>query len=433
MRREDACWFRKRNYLHFDSPIGFAKAEQLVTNPQKVSQHSFYPLISYSIDSVKISKDKATKNIQKKPKKRPISYPSHKDGHIYSYYSKIIAQRYEEEIKKAQISESVLAFRQLGKSNIDFAKEAFDTIKRMGDCSVVALDITAFFDTLDHKILKEKWSKTLGINSLPEDHYSIYKSITKFSIVSKERLYEELGISKNNPKKNRHRLCSPSEFREKVRKKVLVKTNKTGKGIPQGTPISALLSNIYMIDFDTLMQEAVSEQGGKYFRYCDDMLFITPVQCRDEVAGFVQSEINKLELSIQPTKTERRTFITTPTGQQSDKPLQYLGFTFDGERILIRSSSLSRYSRKVKGGVKLAKSTMKKRNKERIDKGMPEESIYKKKLYERYSHLGKTNFITYGHRAASKMNSIHIRRQLKPLWKRLQEEIEKKEKQRPKS
>lgn len=425
MRRDDACWFKIRGYLHFDSPVGYRKAEELVISPLKVAQHSFYPLIGYVIDSVKIKKDKATKCVQKKIKKRPVSYPAHKDGHIYSYYSKIISGLYEEELKKVHVSDSVFAFRQLGKSNIDFAKEAFDAIKKMGDCSVVALDITAFFDSLDHKILKQKWEKILGCGSLPDDHYAIYKSITKFSIVNKERVYQELGISKNNPKKNRRRLCTPSEFREKIRKNGLVKTNKTGKGIPQGTPISAMLSNIYMIDFDILMQEVVSEQGGKYFRYCDDMLFITPATYRDDVAGFVQSEINKLGLTIQPEKTERRTFVATPMGQKSDKPIQYLGFTFDGERILIRSSSLSRYSKKVKGGVKLAKNTMEKRNKKRIEKGVPEEGIYKKKIYERYSHLGKRNFITYGHKAAKIMNSKHIKKQLKPLWQRLQDEIDK--------
>ncbi|WP_348827107.1 antiviral reverse transcriptase Drt2 [Halomonas sp. RT37] len=422
---DDACWFRRRNYLHFDSPVSFKKAEKLVTNPQTVSRHSFYPLISYTIDSTKISKDKVTNQITKEPKKRPISYPAHKDGHIYSYYSKLISQHYEEKVNTVQLSESILAFRQLGKSNISFAKEAFDTIKEMGNCSVVALDIKSFFDTLDHKMLKEKWSKIISASSLPADHYSIYKSITQYSIVDKHRLYEELGISKNNPKKSRHRLCLPNEFRETVRKKGLVATNRAGKGIPQGTPISALLSNIYMIDFDILMNEVVSEQGGKYFRYCDDMLFITPTAYRDDVAGFVQSEIIKLGLSIQTKKTERRTFSITPTGLQSDKPLQYLGFTFDGERILIRSSSLSRYSRKMKGGVKLAKKTMEKKNKERTEKNLPEKGIYKKNLYERYSHLGKTNFITYGHRAAKEMNSFHIKRQLSPLWKRLKDEIEK--------
>lgn len=55
----------------------------------------------------------------------------------------------------------------------------------------------------------------------------------------------------------------------------LIKTHQDSKGIPQGTPISALLSNIYMVDFDLKAKEIIDRLGGKYYRYCDDMLFIT--------------------------------------------------------------------------------------------------------------------------------------------------------------
>jgi RNA-directed DNA polymerase len=105
--------------------------------------------------------------------------------------------------------------------------------------------------------------------------------------------------------------------------------------------------------------------------------------------------------------------------------LQYLGFMFDGENIYIRSSSLARYSEKMKRGVSLAKKTMKKYNAIRAKKGLPEEVLYKRKLYSRYTHFGGRNFITYGLRAANKMNSKTIKHQLKPLWRRFNEELEK--------
>ena len=41
---------------------------------------------------------------------------------------------------------------------------------------------------------------------------------------------------------------------------------------------------------------------------------------------------------------------------------------------------------------------------------MPEKKLSKRKLYERYSHLGGKNFITYGHRAANHMRSDAIRK-----------------------
>ena len=41
-------------------------------------------------------------------------------------------------------------------------------------------------------------------------------------------------------------------------------------GIPQGSPMSAILSNIYMLDFDKYCCELANNFGGIYRRYCDD-------------------------------------------------------------------------------------------------------------------------------------------------------------------
>ncbi|WP_318438561.1 hypothetical protein [Photobacterium leiognathi] len=76
-------------------------------------------------------------------------------------------------------------------------------------------------------------------------------------------------------------------------------------------------------------------------------------------------------------------------------------------------------------GVRLAKNTMIKYNKIRRANQEEERLIFKRKLYSRYSHLGKRNFITYGYSAAKKMNSSSIRRQLSPLFGRLNSEINK--------
>lgn len=67
---------------------------------------------------------------------------------------------------------------------------------------------------------------------------------------------------------------------------------------------------------------------------------------------------------------------------------------------------------------------MRSRNKARNAKGADEKSLYQRKILSRYSHLGKRNFLTYGYTAARLMNSKAIRRQLRPLWERLQKAIE---------
>ncbi|MFT7158629.1 MAG: RNA-directed DNA polymerase [Parvicella sp.] len=416
-------WFRSRGYLHFDRQISYKTAQKIVTSPKKVSQHSFYPLINYTIDAKKIRQDKATGLIEVKKKERPIAYSSHVDSHIYAYYSYLLSKSYELELESKGLGECVLAFRSLGKSNIEFANNAFNCIKHFGNCGVVALDLSKFFDELDHKILKHQWANTLHKITLPSDHYNVFKSLTKYATIDKDLLYSKLNISNNNPRNGRDRVCEPLEFRNVVRSSGLIKTKTLGKGIPQGSPISSLLSNIYLIDFDLKMKKYVENCNGFYFRYCDDMLFIVPIDQKDEVEGLAQKEITKLRLTINTNKTERRTFQYRNGVLKADKPLQYLGFLFNGENIYLRSSSLARYSERMKKAVKLAKSTKRKIDFLKIGRGESTKPLYKSKLYRKYSHLGKRNFITYGFRAAKIMDSKTIRKQLKPLWGKLQREI----------
>jgi len=428
MESREHPWFRKRGYLHFDKPISLEHALDIVTNPNTVATHSFLPFITFTSTTVKVHKDKITKAIEKTPKERPIAYSSHIDSHIYSYYAETLDFLYEEQLRTHNITKNVLAFRALSKSNIEFANEAFQEIKLRGDCSAVALDLSKFFDTLDHSLLKDAWCRLLATDKLPKDHYAVFKSITKYSKVDKEKVYDLMSIPKNNAKhakKTKKQICSFADFRDKVRKSNLIIPNKAKFGIPQGSPISALLSNIYMLNFDIEMNEYVSSLGGEYFRYCDDMLFIVPQHEKNHVAGEAEKRLIKLKVSLNFKKTEIREFKVTPTKVKCDKPLQYLGFIFDGENIFLRSSSLSRYSDRMKRGVKLAKATMKRKNKIRKYKGLPDKELFKEKVYARYAHVGKRNFLTYGYRASRIMNSNSIRKQLKPLWERLQKEIQK--------
>lgn len=115
----------KSRYLHFDLPVSINKAKNLVTNPDLVSKHAFFPLISYTVESKKISKNKDTRKIDVAVKQRPIAYSSHMDSHIYAFYANLLSKKYEAKLKSAGLAESILAFRGLGKSNIDFAFEAF--------------------------------------------------------------------------------------------------------------------------------------------------------------------------------------------------------------------------------------------------------------------------------------------------------------------
>ena len=419
-------WYRRRTYLHFDLPVGPEKALLIASNRERVASHAFYPLISYELTTEKLASSDGPEPFEKKTKIREIKYAAHLDSHIYSYYASDLARLYEDFLTEHDLLDSVLAFRPLGRSNIDFARVAFENIATRRSCVAVRMDVSGFFDNLDHKILKRAWAALLDSEELPADHYAVFKSITKYSYVRRLKLFAEFGISLHNPKNGRKRICSPLEFRSRVREKRLISQNPDAFGIPQGSPISAVLSNIYMMEFDKNIKEIVARNGGVYFRYCDDILLILPNSTQNNVRKAVTDAFHVLKLEINQKKSETRYFRRNELGGlESDKPLQYLGFTFDGQRVLIRSAAFARFSQKMKKAVRLAKSTMRRWNRIRYARGENQKTLYRKSLYKKYSHLGNQNFLTYGYKAARIMNSKSIKGQLKPLWARLQAEIEK--------
>lgn len=419
------AWYRQRRYLHFDEPLSLLKAEALVTSPSAVAAHAFWPLLRFTVQTSKIRQDKATGKLASIPKQRLISYAAHSDSQIFSYYCELLSTRYEDELIARGLRHVVLAFRSLGKNNIDFAKAAFDEIRSRGDCVTVALDITQFFDKINHAQLKVRWKALLGVKSLPEDHFAVFRALTNYATVERDAVLRTLGISIHNPRSDRRRLCTPEEFRTVVRPAGLIVKNPEPFGIPQGTAISAMLSNLYMLEFDAAAEAFAVANGGRYMRYCDDMLFIMPSGMTSAIESFANTQIKLLKLDINPSKTDRCVFSTSTGTLTAQKPMQYLGFMFDGQRVIIRSAAFAKFSTRMKRGVSLAKQTMRSRNKARVQAGGEAQDLYLKKVYSRYSHLGKRNFLRYGYKAARILNSQAIRRQLRPLWGRLKQTLEK--------
>src|SRR5262249_23226204 len=159
--------------------------------------------------------------------------------------------------------------------------------------------------------------------------------------------YAALGIDEKNVPTRLVR--DAKEYREKIRGNKLVITNKNTFGIPQGSPISALLSNIYMLPFDERMQQLAKKIGGYYRRYSDDILWICDEKHQTQVIAYVQDEIKKMgaQLAINDKTTVTR-FSRNTAGQleANGDRFQYLGFEFDGNQRLVRSSTLSRFWRR---------------------------------------------------------------------------------------
>jgi len=398
-------WFKPKKYLHFDLPLYESdkqSVEDYVSDPIKVSSHAFYPFITYEVAKYKmLSDDDGIRHLDSTGL-RPISYASHLDSQIYSYYAKKLGVLYEQKLSDAGIGDNVLAFRKLidvkgeSKCNIHLANEAFKKISLLGNCRVYAFDIKSFFDNLDHNYLKKCWCDLLGEVRLPTDHFQIYKSLSTHAVVLRNDLYKTFNIPKKNPKaKGFRRICVPDDFRKKVRHKNLIHIKSIG--IPQGSAMSAFLANMYMFEFDKKIQALMTTYNGYYYRYCDDILCIVPIATDTNIEIYIKDELDRIKLKLNEKKTEISTLSDTPTGKLTcDKPVQYLGFIFYGERKLIRTSSLSRYRRNAKKAIRLAKATMKKYNDLKTIAGITPTSLYRKKLFQRFYHTGQTNFIRYG-------------------------------------
>lgn len=422
---------KKRNYKHFDNRINLRSIKNLKSklSPEKIAKHSFYPLINMKISTPRYKKDEFG-NRKKEMKIRPISYASHFDSLIYSYYSFILSEAYEVLIQKLGVSDSVLAYLKKGKSNIDFAFDIFNQISERSECVAITADITGFFDNLDHQILKESWARVCGTNVLGADHYNIYKSLTKFSVVEKEAL-DKLFINPTLKQQNL-RYCTPSEFRNIVRKSGMISVNchknkifgserfNKLSGIPQGTPISAVLSNIYMIEFDSQMVAFAKSNKLIYRRYCDDILLICDKLNYNLSKEFLLKQIKSFELEINDSKTLVIEFSLDNTGVLKAKDhngqsnnLQYLGFEYDGTNIYVRSSSISRYKRRLK-------SALKKGKKAAIGKNSMGDTIFLKKIYRRFGASGNRNFLSYVIRSKRVMdNSQSLKKQYKRCIRKL--------------
>jgi hypothetical protein len=412
--------FRRRGYLHFDEPISKPAAVAIATAPETVASWSFLPFLRHDITLLRVEKDSAGQLQQREPKDRPICYASHKDAAIYAWYGAMLTARYEERLNQLGLCEHVTAFRPAaGRCNLDYAGEVFDWIRQTGTGKAYAFDIRKFFDRLSHARLKSAWAELLGQPRLPDDHFAVFKSLTRFSYVRRDAAYRALGVSKHKPKANgRTRLCTPLEFRQLIRDGGLIESNEEVFGIPQGSPMSAVLSNLYMLQFDRELSGWVRERGGFYRRYCDDILIAMPESAiTEDVTGFVTQRIAEQELEIQPDKTTQHCFSLSGTGVALDKPLSYLGLVFDGARVLLRPVGIARYYTKMHRGVSLAGQTMRK-----WSKGEP---IKRRKLFVLYSYVGRHNYPAYAFRAARKLNSPAIKRQLKGHWRKLLKMIEK--------
>lgn len=414
-------WFKKRRYRHIDLPVSqsFIKKTQ---DPNYVAVHSFSPLIHYVKKERKYKLD-ATSGIRTvKVKNRPIKYACHKDACIYSYYSYQLNLLLEKFYEENNISECVAAYRSLGMSNYDFAAKALNFAETHKPVSILAFDVSGFFDNLDHNLIKQEIKSITQQKTLSKDWFNVFKSITNFRYFSTEDIKKSSNLKDRLSRDAHGRIAT---IRELKSENILFRKNPevekgNNRGIPQGTPISATISNLYMHKFDLKMKTACDKIGALYIRYSDDILVICDINNKNLIKRYVEILMHKFRLSIEKNKTE----IVDYDGKNKNRYAQYLGFKFTESGPIIREATLSRQWRILKKKIKWAKINAKRHNSKKI---------YKRKLYKRFSYIktstmnGMTvtrNFSSYARRCHLALgDNSKIINQIKNFERRALKEI----------
>lgn len=394
---------KERKYKHFDLPLRESERDQVIDFAREDEPHRFLPLLGFT-DEARRYVRKASGVREIKVKERPIRFAGHADAAYLQAYAAHLNGFYERALVEDGTSGSVLAYRRGGGTNIHHAKALFDEIRSRGDCTVFAMDISGFFDCLDHTMLRDEVAELLGVKRLEGHHANVWKNVTRYSWVETVDLDKLLG-----KKRNAHgRVCSPGDFADHVRgrKDGLVRTHDQTFGIPQGTPVSGLYANIYLRTFDRQLIEWCGQYGGSYRRYSDDIAVVLPLGAKvRHVVAVVEKMLADYGLAMSVDKTDTAYFKGGLL--VSSTPIQYLGFTFDGQKTLIRPSSLDAYRGKMRRGIHAKMIAAKAKN------ILPSE-VFQRESLSRYTHLGRRrNFLRYAYKAADVMGCPEIKQQVK--------------------
>ena len=334
-------------YAHFDLRVSLSmpSIRKYVMDRTKIVTHSFYPFIHFEKKNSRYGK--------KGPKKpRELYYCSHLDRCVYQRYAFLLNYQYNIWACENNIDDVAIAYRDsLGKNNIDFAKDAFDAIRSFPQCFILVGDFTNFFDNLEHQYLKKMMCEVLGVERLPQDYFSVFKNITRFSSWDWKDIVKAAGenIAERGVRKkinSKETVLTKEQFQKNKKD---IKKNISGVGVPQGAPISAVLSNIYMIKFDKDIKRYVTSKGGIYMRYSDDFIIVLPYERDAEIADFTSYIFSYVEsmkglIDLQKEKTSCYTY-KDEVIYEGDQPssINYLGFLFDGKSIRIRPRAITKY------------------------------------------------------------------------------------------
>lgn len=195
------------------------------------------------------------------------------------------------------------------------AHAAIDAIRQHvadGRTWVVDVDLTRFFDTVDHALLLDKLSQLAVDNRV---HKLVFRYLRTGRV-------DPAQVAAERGRKQRQRsFTAPSRT----------------LGIPQGGVLSGLLSNLYLSQFDA---SVVAKHDG-YVRYADDFVVCctTQQECASAYA-LIQSEIATLCMSVNAAKSRE----SVPIADGID----FLGFRVTDTHVRVRGRNIHKFKNRVR-------------------------------------------------------------------------------------
>jgi len=216
-------------------------------------------------------------------KQRPLGVPAIRDRTAEMAAVLVLDPIFETDLQSEQY-----AYRQ-DRSALDAVKHVHKLINT-GHGEIVDADLSSYFDTLPHSELLK----------------SVARRVVDGAMLHLIKMWLEAPVEETDERGNKHRST---------------RNRDEGRGSPQGSPISPLLSNLYMRRFVLGWKKLGHEKRLQAYivNYADDLV----ICCRgkaEEALGTMRNMMTKLKLTVNEKKTR--------VCKLPEEKFDFLGYTF---------------------------------------------------------------------------------------------------------
>jgi len=216
-------------------------------------------------------------------KQRPLGVPAIRDR-----AAEMAAVLVLEPIFEADLQPEQYAYRK-DRSALDAVRHVHKLINT-GHGKIVDADLSSYFDTLPHSELMK----------------SVARRVVDRNMLHLIKMWLEAPVEETDERGNKRRST---------------RNRDEGRGSPQGSPISPLLSNLYMRRFVLGWKKLGHERRLRAYivNYADDLVICCRSQAEEALAT-MQNMMSKLKLTVNDTKTR--------VCKLPEEKFDFLGYTF---------------------------------------------------------------------------------------------------------